>query len=101
VVINDFDFIRIAFSPYKTDAPALVYADAVLSTSVANKLLKTISRWNAQVIEDSGHIEDFELSTSVSLNLWRQLARELPGEDLFSLLVCETIDHTSHNNASR
>jgi hypothetical protein len=36
MVVDDFDFIRIAPSPHKADAPALVDADTVLSAFVAD-----------------------------------------------------------------
>ncbi len=59
MVIDDFDIVRVSPSPDKADAPALVDADAVLTSSIADKLLKTISRWNPQVVEDFGDVEDF------------------------------------------
>ena len=71
MVVDDFDFIRISPSTHKTDAPALVDPDTVLSASVTDKLLKTISRWNAQVTDDSCDVENFKLSSCVSLDLRR------------------------------
>jgi hypothetical protein len=99
VIIDNFNIIRIASSPSKANAPALVDTDAVLSLPIADKLLKMISGRNAQIIQRSGSIEDLQLAACVSLDLRWKLARELTAEDPLSFLVRKTFDHKYYNNA--
>ena len=98
VIIDNFNIIRIASSPSKANAPALVDTDAVLSLPIGDKLLKMISGRNAQIIQRSGSIENLQLAACVSLDLRWKLARELTAEDPLSFLVRKTFNHKYHNN---
>jgi len=37
MIVNDFDLVRVAISPYKTDPPLFVDADRMLSLTVASQ----------------------------------------------------------------
>jgi hypothetical protein len=56
MIIDDFNIIRIAFSPSKANAPALVDTDALLPLPITDELLKMVSGWNTQIIQRSGNI---------------------------------------------
>jgi hypothetical protein len=47
VVVHDLDIVYIASSPYKADAPLLIYSNAMLPGTIANKLFQAIFRWNS------------------------------------------------------
>jgi hypothetical protein len=93
MIIDDFNIICIASSPYKANAPALVDTDAVLSLPITDELLKMVSGWNTQIIQRSSNIEDLQLAACVSLDLGGKLSRELTAEDPLSFLVRKTPDH--------
>ena len=99
MIIDDFNIIRIASSPSKANAPALVDTDAVLSMPITDELLKMVSGWNTQIIQHSGNIEDLQLAACVSLDLRWKLAREFTTEDALSFLVRKTPDHKYYDNA--
>ena len=42
MVVDDFNFIRIAFFPGEADAPLLIDADAMLSSSVSRESFEVI-----------------------------------------------------------
>ncbi len=101
MIIDDFNIVRIAFTPYKANPPALVDSDAMLSFPITDEFLKMVSGWNTQIIQRSGNIEDLQLAACVSLDLRWKLSRELTVEDPLSFLVRKTPDHKQHNNAYR
>lgn len=51
VVISNFDFVRIAVAPNKTEPPLIVNADAVLSVTVAAQRFQPIARERRQVLK--------------------------------------------------
>jgi hypothetical protein len=67
MVINDFDFIRIAISPLKTDAPLVVYPNAVLASAIARKLLQTTTRGRTKIVQTRRGIKHYELPVGRAL----------------------------------
>jgi hypothetical protein len=93
MIIDDFNIVRIASSPYKANPPALIDTDAMLSLPIANEFLKAVSGRNTQIVQHSSNIEDLQLSACFSLDLRRKLSRELTAEDPLSFLVRKTPNH--------
>ena len=60
VVINYFDFPSVSIVPYKTNAPLVVDADAVLVTTVSRQGLQPVPRRHSQVIEVSGPVQHIQ-----------------------------------------
>jgi hypothetical protein len=51
VIIHNLYIMRPVGLPQKTDAPPIVYADAVLSLAVSAQNLQSIPRWNPQIFQ--------------------------------------------------
>jgi len=46
MIINDFNIMRIALAPTKTDPPLIINPNAVLASTFSGQRLKTIPGWN-------------------------------------------------------
>jgi hypothetical protein len=51
VIVHNFYVVNIAIRPLETDAPLVVYADAVLSLSVAFECFQAIAGWLFQIVQ--------------------------------------------------
>jgi len=68
MVIHDLNVKFIAGTPAKADPPLLVYADTMLALAIPLQPLKSIPRWNPEVIDDRGCVEHPEFSKCRSLD---------------------------------
>ena len=57
MVVDDFHVERITPVPNKTDPPLLIDTDTELTGTLPMKRFKVVSRWHAEVIQNSGIIE--------------------------------------------
>ena len=89
MIVNDFYVGALSIAPAKTDAPLIVYADAMLTRAFALQTLQAIRGWNAQVVKALRGVKHPQLSTSESLNLVWQAAGNVAMPDAFSLLISE------------
>ena len=87
VVINDFDIMRIALLPSKTDPPLIVDANAVLPHSITGELLESVTRRHAQVLQRGGRVELDQFSQRDTMDRLRQLPDGLPVEEALGILV--------------
>ena len=62
VVVDKFDIFCTSFSPYKTESPLRVDANAVLATSIADESLQPISRRDPEVFEVFRRVDQLEFS---------------------------------------
>ena len=62
VVVNDFDFVRIAIPPFKTNPPLIVNPNAVLSLAITSQLFQSIARRSTQIDETFRGVEEQEFS---------------------------------------
>ena len=62
VVIDDFGFERVTVAPDKTNPELIVDADAVLASPVAAQRFEPISRWNSQIVQSGGAVQDGEFA---------------------------------------
>jgi hypothetical protein len=68
MVIYDFNIVRIANFPFKTNAPLIVNANAVLTLPVAFKRFQLIARWLPEVLEVTGTVQIDKLSSCLPFN---------------------------------
>jgi hypothetical protein len=61
VVVDELDVRRTASAPGEADSPSVVHPHAVLTDSVAGQLLQPTFRRHAQIIDDSGSIDEGQL----------------------------------------
>jgi len=46
MIIHNFDFVGVVFSPNKAYSPLIIYPDTVLSFALPMKRFQSIARWN-------------------------------------------------------
>src|ERR1700679_1004701 len=61
VVVDDLYVVRVVVAPEETDTVLVVDANAVLPFAVPLQRLKPVSRWNLQVIQSKGRVENCQL----------------------------------------
>jgi len=95
MIIHYPDVVGISTLPFKTDAPLVVDANAVLTLSVARQFLKAVRRRYAQILQDLGSVQDFKPPSGNPLDVLREFARELTIEDSFRFFTREGLNHHS------
>jgi len=93
VIIRDLDVEGIAASPFETDAPLVVDADAPLPGPIALQLFQPVSRRHAQAIERCCRVDLLQLPPRGPLDLVRQPSDLEALEDRSRPLVGECLDH--------
>ena len=68
MIIDDFDVIRLAVAPDKTQPPLIVNADAVLAEPITLQRLQVIARRHAQKIQCRGGMQLHQLSQCDAFN---------------------------------
>ena len=77
MVVNYLNSTRAISCPYKTDAPLIVNANAVLPFSIVFQCFEPIGRRNSQVIQHLRFVQHEQFSQSDLLNFARQFTRHL------------------------
>ena len=72
MIIDNFDVVRIAMAPDKTDAPLLVDANAVLTCAVASERFQTVAGRHSQVLQCPSGMQHLQLVQSLFLDLTRK-----------------------------
>jgi len=93
MIVDDFNFMRIASAPLETDAPLTIDADAMLAFVVAFKHFKFVARRNHQVFQSNSRIQQSQFRQGRFLNIAWQLARIFAIPDFFGFTVAKTCDH--------
>ena len=93
MIIHYLDVVGIPTSPFKTDAPLVVNADAILTLSVVRQFLQTVRRRYAQILQDLGSVQDVKSPSGNPLDVMREFARELTIEESFRFLAREGLNH--------
>lgn len=99
VVVDQLDIGRPGVGPDEADAPLVVDADAVLPGSTALPSFGAVTRWNPEVLEDIGRVEDEQLAVRRPLHVRAELRNSLPVEDPLGVVVRERPDHERDSNA--
>jgi hypothetical protein len=50
MIIHDLDLVSVPPLPLKTDTPLVVDTNTILSLTLPGESLKTIARWNTQIV---------------------------------------------------
>jgi hypothetical protein len=77
----------------KADTPLAIDPDAMLPRSIAGERFEVIVRGNLEVMQNSGIIEEAELSEGSRLNVLRKLSAEIPKPYSFGLSRAKAPDH--------
>lgn len=89
VVVNDLDVFGSCLSPAEADPPLLIDTNAVGTRAIAFQLLKPVARWNSQVTNSIGGVENEELSEGRPLRAFVELSHLLSLPYSFSVLVAK------------
>jgi len=92
VIIYDFDVVRVAAAPAKTDTPLAIDSDAVLAFPIAFECFQPIARWNEQILQANSCVQHAQLRQGDLLNALRQSAGELAVPNLFGFAVAKACD---------
>jgi hypothetical protein len=101
MVINDLHVIGIALAPFKTNTPLVVDANTVLALTVARQFFEVVGWWYTQILQRVSAIKQLKLPPYTTLNVLRQLARELAPKQFCGFFVLKALDHGADDNASR
>jgi hypothetical protein len=93
MIVHYLDVVGIPTVPFKTDAPLVVNANAVLTLSVARQFLEAIRQRYAQILQDLGSVQNLKPPSGNPLDILREFTRELTIEDSFRFLTREGLDH--------
>ena len=94
VIIHHLDLKGISLLPEKANAPAVVYADAVLSFPIAGKCLKAVPWRNPQIVELPGIVQNHQLPLCPTLYMHRKSSASLAVCYRFGVAVPETPYHS-------
>src|SRR5689334_24036761 len=72
MVVDDFDMRRSSFIPNETDTPLIIDPDRMLSLPVCLQRFEAVARWNTQIRQDPGLIQQTEFPQRHVLNIGRQ-----------------------------
>ena len=93
MVVHDLDVPSISVTPYETNSPLIVDANAVLSLPVTTKPFQTVARRHTQIGKLFGCIDDKKLLASAALNLRRETTYGEACEDRSRTSVAKAPDH--------
>jgi hypothetical protein len=93
MVVNDLDLIRCAILPAETDAPLVIDPNAMLAHAVADELLESVARRDAQILERLGGIHSDELAEHGAPELRGVAAHRFTGKEPLRGSVAEALDH--------
>jgi hypothetical protein len=68
MIIHDLNIVRITMSPCKTDPPLVIDTNTVLSPPITLHCLEPISRWDQQITERCGTVENQKLPSRRPFN---------------------------------
>jgi hypothetical protein len=93
VIVNNLGVVYTVLLPFEANAPLIIDANAVLSSSLAFQCFKSIRWRNTQIGQCYRPVQHDQLAFGNPLDVWRQLPGETSIEDFFSLAVSERLDH--------
>jgi hypothetical protein len=70
VIVAKLDIERVSLGPPKAYPPLIVYGDRPLPASVTMKLVQSIPRRKAKIVETTGFVDEVEFLHSAPANVW-------------------------------
>ena len=95
MIVNEFDIFCTPISPDEADPPLGIHPDAVLSTTVADQLLKAVSRRDQQILKNLRSVKHLELAKRRPLQLPVNTLDVLLMPDALGIATAERSDHDS------
>ena len=95
MIIYNFDVVRVAAAPPKTDAPLAIDADAVLTFPIAFERFQSIARRNEQILQTNGRVQETQLRQGDFLNVLRQSAGKFAIPNLLCFAVAKACDQST------
>ncbi len=99
MIVGYFRGIGVIIAPFKTNAPLIVDADAVLANSIAFELLEPVARRHPKVLKGVGRIKDQKLPQCQAQHLRRQPPSSFTLKEGLSVSIGERFDHRCYNSA--
>jgi hypothetical protein len=93
MIIDDFDIPGFAISPHQTDPPLIVDSNAALTLAVAVQRFQTVAGRSPQISKLLRCVDCKKLSAGSPLNLRRQIADGVSGEDRGRALISKALNH--------
>jgi hypothetical protein len=93
MVIHYFDAMGVVFDPLETDAPLVIYADAVLAVPRSAQFLESIGGGRSKVVNDLRIVQHPELSQRRPLDIDGQPSGKMTHKDLLGVFVLEAPYH--------
>lgn len=93
MVVDDLHVEGVKVAPGEADAPLIVDADAPLTLAVAAQGFQPIARGRPQIVEPRGRVDREQLGAGPPLDLLRQIADGVSGEDCRCAFVGKALDH--------
>lgn len=75
--------------PFETDAPLVVYTDAVLSDAIAFQCFKSVARRNAQILQNARIVDQTQFAQGGDLDMGREFPASLTRPNAFCLWIGE------------
>jgi hypothetical protein len=94
MIIYNFNVTSFAVSPTKANTPLIVYPYAVFTFPATRKFLKSISRWESQIVEIFSSIKNIKFPLSEVLQFKIKLLHSLTIENLLSPFVAKRFNHS-------
>jgi hypothetical protein len=88
------DVVGVAINELKANPPLIIYANRVLSLSIARECFELVARRNPEVIQSRGKVDVFELSGRSPSNLRRNSFGFAGDIEFLRALVGERFDHS-------
>jgi hypothetical protein len=96
VIVRDFHIMCAAILPTKTCAPLLVNADTPLPVAVSRQFFQSITRRDAQIIDDLCCVDRLKLAPSNVLHMRGKRSDPVAIEYRRGELVGKRADHTQY-----
>lgn len=95
MIIDDLNIEGVAVFPAKTDPPLIIDANAMLAGPIAFELLQPVARWNPEILESLGSIDEPQLAKHRPVQLGREPAHTLALKDTLCLPIGEALNHAT------
>ena len=93
MIIHDLNVEGVAVLPAKADPPLIIDVNAMLAGPTAFELLQTVARWNAEILELLGSIDEPQLAEHGPVQLGREPAHALALKETLGIPIGEALNH--------